>query len=145
MKKKTFFGMLFMAFLTVTGLTACSDDDGDGDNLTSIAKTEWYGSHVVTTTNNEGVEKTHTAILGFIFSEDGTSCTVETGIETLMSVNRVTKYVNYSPLTHSVTLTESPNSSTTEYHGVIQGESMQVQRCVDGKLSDEVITLFRKR
>lgn len=143
MKKKNFLGMLFMAFLAVAGLTACSDDGGD--YLTSIAKTEWYGSHVVTTTTNEGVEKTHTAILGLIFSEDGTSCTIETGIETLMSANRVTKYVNYSPLTHSVTLTESPNSSTTEYHGVIEGESMQVQRCVDGKLSDEVVTLFRKK
>lgn len=135
--------MLLIVFLAVAGLTACSDDDGD--NLTSISKTEWYGNHVVTTTTNEGVEKTHTAILGFIFSEDGTSCTVETGIETLMSANRVTKYVNYSPLTHSVTLTESPNSSTTEYHGIIEGDSMLVQHCVDGKLADEVIKLFRKK
>ena len=113
--------------------------------MTSIAGTEWYGSHVVSTTTNDSVEKVHTAILGFIFSEDGTSCTVEMGIETLVSANRVTKYVNYSPLTQSVTLTESPNSSTTEYHGVIEGESMQVQRCVDGKLSDDVIKLFKKK
>lgn len=139
MNNKNFLGMLLFAFFAVAGLTACSDDDGD--NLTSIAGTEWYGSHVVSTTTNEGVKKVHTAILGFIFSEDGTSCTVETGIETLISANRVTKYVNYSPLTHSVTLTESPNSSTIEYYGVIEGESMQVQRCVDGKLSDEVIKL----
>lgn len=143
MNTKDFFGMLLMVFLAVAGLTACSDNDND--NLTNIAETEWYGSHVVSTATNESVEETHTAILGFIFSEDGTSCTVETGIETLMSVNRVTKYVSYSPLTHSVTLTESPNSSTTEYYGVIEGESMQVQCCVDGKPSDEVITLFRKK
>lgn len=143
MKTKFFFGMLLMAFLAVACLTACSDDDND--NLTSIAGTEWYGSHVVSTTTNEVMEETHTAILGFIFSEDGTSCTVETGIETLMSANRVTKYVSYSPLTHSVTLTESPNSSTTEYHAVIEGESMQVQRCVDGKLSDEIIRLFKRK
>ena len=110
-----------------------------------VAKTEWYGSHVVTTTTNEGVEGTHTAILGFIFSEDGTSCIVETGIETLISTNRVTKYVNYSPLTHSVTLTESSNSSMTEYLGVIDDESMLVQHCVDGKLSNEVIKLFKKK
>lgn len=139
MKNKNIFGMMLIVFLAMAGLTACSDDDGD--NLTSIAGTEWYGSHVVSTTTNEGVKKVHTAILGFIFSEDGTSCTVETGIETLVSANRVTKYVNYSPLTHSLTLTESPNSSTIEYYGVIEGESMQVQRCVDGKLSDEVIKL----
>lgn len=48
-------------------------------------------------------------------------------------------------MTHSMTLTESPNSSITEYHGVIEGESMLVQRYVDGKLSDEVIKLFRKK
>lgn len=143
MKNKNFIGMLFMAFLTVAGLTACSDDDGD--DLASIAGTEWYGSHVIIMTTNEGVENTHTATLGFIFSEDGTSCTVVTGIEMLIAANQVTKYVNYSPLTHSVTLTESPNSSTTEYHGVIEGEAMQVQHCVDGKLSDEVIKLFRKK
>lgn len=95
MKNKNILGMMLIAFLAVAGLTACSDDDGD--NLTSIAGTEWYGSHVVSTTTNEGVKKVHTAILGFIFSEDGTSCTVETGIETLVSANRVTKYVNYSP------------------------------------------------
>lgn len=47
MKTKFFFGMLLMAFLAVAGLTACSDDDND--NLTSIAGTEWYGSHVVST------------------------------------------------------------------------------------------------
>lgn len=93
MNTKDFFGMLLMVFLAVAGLTACSDNDND--NLTNIAETEWYGSHVVSTATNEGVEETHTAILGFIFSEDGTSCTVETGIETLMSVNRVTKYVSY--------------------------------------------------
>ena len=135
--------MLQMVFLTLVGLTACSDDDGD--NLTSIAGTEWYGSHVVTTITNEGVEKTHTANLGFIFSEDATSCIVESAIEMLLSANRETKYVNYSPLTHSVTLTESPSSSTTEYHCVIEGESMLVQHCVDGKLSDKVIKLFRKK
>lgn len=143
MKNRNFLGMLLLAFLAMVGLTACSDDYGD--TLTSIAGTEWYGSHVVSTTTNDSVEKVHTAILGFIFSEDGTSCTVEMGIETLVSANRVTKYVNYSPLTQSVTLTESPNSSTTEYHGVIEGEYMQVQRCVDGKLSDEVIKLFKKK
>lgn len=143
MKNRNFLEMLLLAFLAMVGLTACSDDYGD--NLTSIAGTEWYGSHVVSTTTNDSVEKVHTAILGFIFSEDGTSCTVEMGIETLVSANRVTKYVNYSPLTQSVTLTESPNSSTTEYHGVIEGEYMQVQRCVDGKLSDEVIKLFKKK
>lgn len=143
MKNRNFLGMLLLAFLAMVGLTACSDDYGD--NLTSIAGTEWYGSHVVSTTTNDSVEKVHTAILGFIFSEDGTSCTVEMGIETLVSANRVTKYVNYSPLTQSVTLTESPNSSTTEYHGVIEGESMPVQRCVDGKLSDDVIKLFKKK
>lgn len=143
MKNRNFLGMLLLAFLAMVGLTACSDDYGD--NLTSIAGTEWYGSHVVSTTTNDSVEKVHTAILGFIFSEDGTSCTVEMGIETLVSANRVTKYVNYSPLIQSVTLTESPNSSTTEYHGVIEGEYMQVQRCVDGKLSDEVIKLFKKK
>lgn len=141
--KKNFFGMMLTAFLAVGWLTACSDNEGE--ILASIAGTEWYGSHVVTTTTNEGVEKTHTALLGFIFSEDGTSCTVETGIETLFSANRAIKYVNYSPMTHSVTLSELPNSSTTEYHGVIEGESMQVQHCVDGKLSDEVIKLFRKK
>ncbi|WP_298073737.1 hypothetical protein [uncultured Bacteroides sp.] len=140
--KKNILRMLLMTFLTMAGLAACSDDDGE--NLTSIAKTEWYGSHVVTTTTNEGVEKTYTAILGFIFSEDGTSCIVETGIETLISTNRVTKYVNYSPLTHSVTLTESSNSSMTEYLGVIDDESMLVQHCVNGKLSNEVIKLFKK-
>ena len=143
MKNRNFLEMLLLAFLAMVGLTACSDDYGD--NLTSIAGTEWYGSHVVSTTTNDSVEKVHTAILGFIFSEDGTSCTVEMGIETLVSANRVTKYVNYSPLTQSVTLTESPNSSTTEYHGVIEGESMPVQRCVDGKLSDDVIKLFKKK
>lgn len=143
MKKKDFLGMLLMAFLAVAGLTACSDDDND--EPASIAGTEWYGSHVVTTTTNEGVPKTHTAALGFIFSEDGTSCTVETGIEGLSAANRATKYVNYSPLTHSVTLTESPNSPTAEYHGVIEGKSMQVRHCVDGKLSDEVIKLFKKK
>lgn len=143
MKKKDFSGMMLMAFLVVVWLTACSDDDGEF--LISIAGTEWYGSHIVTTTTNEGMENAHTAILGFIFSEDGTSCTVETGIETLISANRITKYVNYSPLTHSVTLTESPHSFTIEYYGVIEGESMQVQRCVDGKLSNEVVGLFRKK
>lgn len=143
MKKKDFLRMLFMAFLSVVGLTACGDDNGD--ILTMIAGTEWYGSHVVITTTDEGGETTHTAIIGFIFSEDGKSCIIETGIETLMSANRVTKYVNYSPLAHSVTLTESPNSSTTEYHCVIEGEFMQVQRCVDGKPSDKVIKLFRKK
>lgn len=35
--------------------------------------------------------------------------------------------------------------TATEYHGVIEGESMQVQRCVDGKLSDEVIKLEKIR
>ena len=60
--------MLFMAFLSVVGLTACGDDNGD--NLTMIAGTEWYGSHVVITTTDEGGETTHTAIIGLIFSED---------------------------------------------------------------------------
>lgn len=54
-------------------------------------------------------------------------------------------FLYYSPLAHSVTLTESPNSPTAEYHGVIEGESMQVRHCVDGKLSDEVIKLFKKK
>lgn len=135
--------MLLMAYIAVGWLTACSNDDGE--NLASIAGTEWYGSHVITTTTNDGVEKTHTAILGFIFSEDGKSCTVEEGIETLLSANRTTKHVNYSPLTHSITLTESSNSSTTEYHGVIEGEFMQVQHCVDGNLLGEVVKLFKKK
>lgn len=36
MKTKSFFGMLFVAFLTVTGLTACSDDDGPKDAVKEI-------------------------------------------------------------------------------------------------------------
>lgn len=36
MKTKSFFGMLFVAFLTVTGLTACSDDDEPKDAVKEI-------------------------------------------------------------------------------------------------------------
>ena len=36
MKAKSFFGMLFVAFLTVTGVTACSDDDEPKDSVKEI-------------------------------------------------------------------------------------------------------------
>ena len=36
MKTKSFFGMLLVAFLTVTGLTACSDDDEPKDAVKEI-------------------------------------------------------------------------------------------------------------
>ena len=62
MKKKNFV-MLLVAFLSVAGLTACSDDERD--NATSIAKTGWYGSYVVT--------------IAFFFMVGLTACSNEDG------------------------------------------------------------------
>ena len=44
MKKN--FVMLLVAFLSVAGLAACSDDERD--DATSMAVSGWYGSYVVT-------------------------------------------------------------------------------------------------
>lgn len=142
MKTKGLFGTLLITFLTVMGLMACSDNEKDA---TGVAGTEWYGSHVVTTITNEGAEETHTASLGLLFSEDGTSCTVETGIEGLLAANRVTKCVIYYPDTHTILLTDSPESSRTEYQGVIEGECMQVQCLASDHLPNEIIHLFKKK
>ena len=62
MKKKNFV-MLLVAFLSLAGLTACSDDERD--NATSIAKTGWYGSYVVT--------------IAFFFMVGLTACSNEDG------------------------------------------------------------------
>lgn len=139
MNAKGFFGMLLMAFLTVTGLTACSDDDE-----TDLGGTEWYGKKEVTMVTDEGVEETHTAYLGFIFSKDGTSCTVETGIDGLLAANRVTKHVIYYPDTQTVLLTESPVASRTDYQGVIQDGCMQVTRYASEDGAKEVFELHKK-
>lgn len=139
MNAKKLFGMLLVAFLTVTGLTACSDDDG-----TDLGGTEWYGKKEVTTVTDEGVEETHTAYLGFIFSKDGTSCTVETGIEGLLAANRVAKHVIYYPETQTVLLTESPVASRTDYQGVIKDGCMQVTSYVGDDMQKDVIELKKK-
>lgn len=131
--------MLLVAFLTVTGLTACSDDDE-----TDLGGTEWYGGKEVTTVTDEGVEETHTAFLRFIFSKDGTSCTVEMGIDGLLAANRVTKHVIYYPDTQTVLLTESPVASRTDYQGVIQDGCMQVTSYVGDDMQEDVIELKKK-
>ena len=45
MKSKNFFRMLLMAFLAMTGLTACSDDDEPKDSVKEIRITAIHGHH----------------------------------------------------------------------------------------------------
>lgn len=122
----------------MAGLTACNDDN----DKQGIGGTEWYGNYDVTITTGEGMEETHTECLGFIFSKDGKSCTVETGRDGLLAVNRTSMYVVYSPETNTVILTESQVSSRTEYQGVIEGERMKVQ---NNNYWGIEITLFKRK
>lgn len=124
--------------LVMAGLTACNNDNGKQ----GIGGTEWYGSYEATTITDGGVEETHTKSLGFIFSKDGKSCTVETGLSDLFAANRISLYVIYSPETSTVILTESQASSRTEYQGVIEGERMKVQDSHDW---GREITLLKRK
>lgn len=134
--------MLAALLFAAAGLAACGDDDGSGNG---IAGTEWCGSHIVLMITDEGVEEARAAFIGFAFSRDGRSCTVETSVAGLLAANRVTEYVIYSPDTHSVILTDSEDSAYPEYHGVIEGECMQVRCCKGTGAAGDVVKLFRRR
>lgn len=47
MKTKEFFGVLFIAFLTVAGLTACTDDDGDWERMKWKTEVKMENGHVI--------------------------------------------------------------------------------------------------
>ncbi|MDE7375211.1 MAG: hypothetical protein K2M86_07835, partial [Odoribacter sp.] len=123
-------------------LTACSNDEEED----GIAGTCWEGSHLVGMIqydNGQPTEVTRTGFLSFRFAEDGERCSVTTSVSGLDATNVITLYYIYIPETHSVILnTSSEESSTTKYHGVIEGNCMEVSWFAGEELVE--MKLFRQ-
>lgn len=134
----------FLCILALWGmmLAACSNDEEED----GIAGTCWEGTHLIRMIqydNGQPTEVIHTGFLSFQFAEDGESCTVTTSVSGLDATNVITLYCVYISDTHSVIInTSSEESSTTKYHGVIEGNSMEVSWFAGDELIE--MKLFRQ-
>ena len=134
----------FLCILALWGivLPACTNDEEED----GIAGTCWEGSHLVGMIqydNGQPTEVTRTGFLSFRFAEDGERCSVTTSVSGLDATNVITLYYIYIPETHSVILnTSSEESSTTKYHGVIEGNCMEVSWFAGEELVE--MKLFRQ-
>ena len=90
----------------------------------------WTGKYPVKTQNGtDGELEDRTGYIVLQFENDGAQCVVETGIEGLLAMNRITLEARWSASDSFGLFRTAADQSLLAYMGTITGESMALMAC----------------